>query len=154
MITIGDITNALAGSALAAVIIFAVILGINWYYRRKADATGNRTLAGGIKRDRPLDSWESEFSKFKMLKGKIIEYEFLQDIAKQYRNMIALIDSEKGYFRVEGFSYSARSDVKKFDINSYYAPIPAEIIRDGLQAALDEIEKKSAKLKEELKDWL
>ena len=93
-------------------------------------------------------------SKFEILKAKIEKYETLQDIAKRYRNMIALIDREKGYFRVEGFSYCARGPVQDFDINSYYAPIPDEIIRNGLQAALDEIEKKIAKLKEELKDWL
>ena len=154
MITFSDITNALAGSALAALIIFAVIVGINWYYRRKAVTTGDGALADGYQRDRPLDSWESGFSKFEKIKVKIIEYEYLQDIAKRYRNMISLIDSEKGYFRVEGFSYSARSDVQDFDINSYYAPIPAEVIREGLQAALDEMDKKIEKLKEELEVWL
>lgn len=154
MITLSDITNALAGSALAALIIFAVIVGINWYYRRKTVTTGDSTLADGCQRDRPLDSRKSGFSKFEKLKVKIIEYECLQDIAKRYRSMIALIDSEKGYFRVEGFSYTARGDVQDFDINSYYAPIPAETLKEGLQAAIDEMDKKIEKLKEELEEWL
>ena len=154
MITFSDITNALAGSALAALIIFAVIVGIKLYYRRKAVSTGDSTLADGCQRDRTLAAGQNRFSKFEKLRGKITKYEILQDIAKRYRDMIALIDSEKGYFRVEGFSYSARSDVQDFDINSYYAPIPAEVIREGLQAAVDEMDKKIEKLKEELEEWL
>ena len=91
---------------------------------------------------------------YERLKDKMEAYEIMQRIAKEYRSMIELIDSEKNYFRVDGMTYRARSDSRKFEINSRYAPISPEIIKKGLQSALDELEKKILSYREELKAWL
>lgn len=93
-------------------------------------------------------------SKFEELKHKVETYEMMKAVAKDYRKAIELIDYEKDYFQVHDIIYSARGDNRKLNLNSYYAPIPYTVIRDGLQAALDKLEAEMSEMEKELKDWL
>jgi len=93
-------------------------------------------------------------TKFEELKDKVEAFEIMQRVAEEYRSMIELIDHEKDYFCVDGMSYRARCDGRKFEFNSYYAPIPPTMIRDALQSALDTLEAKISAYKEDLKEWL
>lgn len=93
-------------------------------------------------------------SKFEELKRKVDTYEMMKAVANDYRKAIELINYEKDYFKVDDIIYSARGDSRKLNINSYYAPIPYTVIRDGLQAALDKLEAEMSKMEKELKDWL
>ncbi len=93
-------------------------------------------------------------SKFEELKHKVETYEMMKAVAKDYRKAIEMIDYEKNYFQVHDIIYSARGDSRKLNLNSYYAPIPYTVIRDGLQAALDNLEAEMSEMEKELKDWL
>lgn len=93
-------------------------------------------------------------SKFEELKHKVETYEMMKAVAKDYRKAIEMIDYEKDYFQVHDIIYSARGDNRKLNLNSYYAPIPYTVIRDGLQAALDKLEGEMSEMEKELKDWL
>ena len=93
-------------------------------------------------------------SKFEELKHKVETYEMMKAVANDYRNFIELIDRERDYFRVEEIIYSARGDNRKLNLNSYYAPIPYTVIRDGLQSALEKLEAEMSEMEKELKDWL
>ena len=88
------------------------------------------------------------------MKHKVETYEMMKAVANDYRKAIELIDYEKDYFRVEEIIYSARSDSRKLNLNSYYAPIPYTVIRDGLQSALEKLEAEMSEMEKELKDWL
>lgn len=92
--------------------------------------------------------------KFYELQEKMQDYEIMQSIAKEYKTMIRRIDNEKDYFNLFGIRYAARSDLQNFELNNIYAPFPTNIFRDGLQAALDKLEKDIAELENELKEWL
>ena len=93
-------------------------------------------------------------SKFEELKHKVETYEMMKAVAKDYRKAIEMIDYEKDYFQVHDIIYSARGDNRKLNLNSYYAPIPYTVIRDGLQAALEKLEAEMSEMEKELKDWL
>ena len=93
-------------------------------------------------------------SKFEELKHKVETYEMMKAVAKDYRKAIEMIDYEKDYFQVHDIIYSARGDNRKLNLNSYYAPIPYTVIRDGLQAALEKLEADMSEMEKELKDWL
>lgn len=93
-------------------------------------------------------------SKFEELKHKVETYEMMKAVAKDYRKAIEMIDYEKDYFQVHDIIYSARGDNRKLNLNSYYAPIPYTVIRDGLQSALDKLEAEMSEMEKELKDWL
>ena len=93
-------------------------------------------------------------SKFEELKHKVETYEMMKAVAKDYRKAIEMIDYEKDYFQVHDIIYSARGDNRKLNLNSYYAPIPYTVIRDGLQAALDKLDEEMSEIEKELKDWL
>ena len=89
-------------------------------------------------------------SKFEELKHKVETYEMMKAVANDYRKAIELID----YFQVDDIIYRARGDSRKLNLNSYYAPIPYTVIRDGLQSALDKLEAEMREMEKELKDWL
>ena len=93
-------------------------------------------------------------SKFEELKHKVETYEMMKAVAADYRKAIGLIDYEKEHFLVDDIIYSARGDSRKLNLNSYYAPIPYTVIRDGLQSALDKLEAEMREMEKELKDWL
>ena len=93
-------------------------------------------------------------SKFEELKHKVETYEMMKAVSKDYRQAIELINYEKEHFQVDNIIYRARGDSRKLDINSYYAPIPYTVIRDGLQSALDKLEAEMREMEKELKDWL
>lgn len=93
-------------------------------------------------------------SKFEELKYKVETYEMMKAVAADYRKAIELIDYEKDYFQVDDIIYKARGDIRKLNLNSYYAPIPYTVIRDGLKSALDKLEREMIKMEKELKDWL
>ena len=93
-------------------------------------------------------------SKFEELKHKIETYEMMKAVAADYRKAIEMINYEKEYFLVDDIIYRARGDSRKLNLNSYYAPIPYTVIRDGLQSALDKLEAEMREMEKELKDWL
>lgn len=92
--------------------------------------------------------------KFEKLKLKVETYEIMKAVVNDYRKAIELIDYEKDHFKVDEIIYRARGDSRKLNLNSYYAPIPYTVIRDGLQAALDKLEAEMSEMEKELKDWL
>ena len=93
-------------------------------------------------------------SKFEELKHKVETYELMKQVADEYRKDIQLIDREKEYFKVEGITYSARGDSRELPLNPFYAPIPYTVIRDGLQAALTNLEGEMSEMEKELKEWI
>ena len=93
-------------------------------------------------------------SKFEELKFKVETYELMKQVADEYRKDIQLIDREKEYFKVEGITYSARGDSRELPLNPYYAPIPYTVIRDGLQAAMTNLEGEMSEMEKELKEWI
>ena len=93
-------------------------------------------------------------SKFEELKRKVETYEIMKQVADEYRKAIRLIDREKEYFKVESITYHARGDSMQLPLNSYYAPIPYTVIRDGLQAALTKLEGEMSEMEKELKEWI
>ncbi len=92
--------------------------------------------------------------KFEELKNKVETYETMKAVADDYRQAIELIDYEKEHFKVDDITFRARGDSHKLILNSYYAPIPYTVIRDGLQSALDKLEAEMREMEKELKDWL
>lgn len=92
-------------------------------------------------------------SKFDELEHKVRHYRWLRDIERIYTEMLDLINKEKEYFTIEGFSYSARGDTETFDLNPHRT-IPYVYIRDGLEAARDNIRKELSECEQELKEWL
>ena len=92
-------------------------------------------------------------SKFEELSNKVRHYYWLCEIAKDYDGMIRLIDNEKDYFTIEGFSYSARGDVREFNVNCHRT-IPYKYIRDGLADKLAEIKAEIAECEKDLDGWL
>lgn len=92
-------------------------------------------------------------TKFYELQNKMYHYKWLCNIAREYKSMIDCIEREKEFFIVYGFSYSARGDITTFNVNPHRT-IPYSFIRDGLSAALADIEKEIAEEEKELKDWL
>jgi hypothetical protein len=92
-------------------------------------------------------------TKFYELQNKMHHYKWLCDIAREYKSMIDCIKREKEFFIIYGFSYSARSDIRTFKVNPHRT-IPYSFIKDGLSAALADIEKEIAEEEKELKDWL
>ena len=93
-------------------------------------------------------------SKFEELKHKVETYETMKAVTADYRKVIGLIDYEKDYFLVDDIIYRARGDSRKMNLNSYYAPIPYTVIRDGLQAALTKLEGEMSEMEKELKEWI
>ena len=93
-------------------------------------------------------------SKFDELKFKVETFEMMKAVAADYRKAIELIDYEKDYFIVDDIIYRARGDSRKLNLNSYYAPIPYTVIRDGLQSALEKLDAEISETEKELKDWL
>ena len=93
-------------------------------------------------------------SKFEEFKHKVETYEMMKTVANDYRHYIELIDYEKEHFQVDDIIFRARGDSRKLNLNSYYAPIPYTVIRDGLQSALDKLEAAMSKMEKEQKEWL
>ena len=93
-------------------------------------------------------------SKFEELKHKVETYEMMKAVANDYRKAIELIDYEKEYFQVESITYHARGDSRQLPINSYYAPIPHTVIRNGLHLALTKLEAEMSEMEKELKEWI
>lgn len=94
-----------------------------------------------------------DMSKFDELEKKVRHYRWLQDIAEEYKGMIDLIEREKEYFTIQSFSYSARGDIRKFQVNSHRT-IPYSYIRDGLKAELETINAEIAECGKELEGWI
>ena len=94
-----------------------------------------------------------QISKFDELAEKVRHYRWLQGIADKYRDMIGLIEREKEFFTIEGFSYSARGDTKVFSINNHRT-IPYRFIQDGLRLELLDIEMEMKNIEIELEGWL
>lgn len=94
-----------------------------------------------------------KMTKFQELQNKMRYYEWLCDIAHEYKSMIDCIEREKEYFVIHGFSYAARGDVRTFNVNPHKT-IPYSYIKDGLSAALANVEKEIAEKEIELKEWL
>lgn len=92
-------------------------------------------------------------TKFDELQDKMRHYKWLCDIAHEYKSMIDCIEREKECFRIYGFSYAARGDVRTFNVNPHRT-IPYSYIKDGLSAALADVEKEIAEKEIELKEWL
>ena len=55
--------------------------------------------------------------KYDEIEQKVQSYRWLEGIAKEYREMIDRIHAEKEYFRVEKIAYTARGDMRYFDLN-------------------------------------
>lgn len=91
--------------------------------------------------------------KFRELLDKLKHYAWLCDIAHEYKSMIDCIEREKEYFVIYDFSYAARGDVRTFKVNPHRT-IPYSYIKDGLSAALANVEKEIAEKEIELKEWL
>jgi hypothetical protein len=89
--------------------------------------------------------------KYDEIKQKVESYRWLESIAKEYREMIDLIQREQEYFRVEKIAYTARGDMQYFDLNCHRT-IPGRYIADGLKAALIGIDEELKQLKEELEE--
>lgn len=94
-----------------------------------------------------------KMTKFQELQNKMRHYKWLCDIAHEYKSMIDCIEREKEYFVIHGLTYSARGDVTTFNINPHKT-IPYSYIKDGLSAALANVEKEIAEKEIELKEWL
>ena len=92
-------------------------------------------------------------SRFEELRTKLNHYKWLSDIAARYHSMIQLIESEKDFFTIYGFSYAARGDVSLFNVNPHRT-IPNSYIKQGLEDAVRGIEQEIKELETELKDWL
>lgn len=91
--------------------------------------------------------------KFEEIERKMLHYRWLKEIADDYEKMINLIDREKEYFTIQGFTFTARGDAQTFCVNPHRS-IPYQFIRNGLSAELDNLGKEIASLEEELKEWL
>ena len=91
-------------------------------------------------------------TKIDELENLIRHCRWLKSIAKDYENILEIIDREKDYFTIRGFSYSARGSVREFALNCHRS-IPYTYIRDGIQSALDgiisELKECDNKIKEE-----
>ena len=92
-------------------------------------------------------------TKFDELQDKMRYYKWLCNIAHEYKSMIDCIEREKESFVIHGLTYSARGDVTTFNVNPHRT-IPYSFIKDGLSAALADIEKEIAEKEIELKEWL
>ena len=90
---------------------------------------------------------------FEKIKRKIDHYNWLCNIAESYQDMIGLIDREKDYFTIYGFSYSARGDVTSFNVNPHRT-IPNKYIKQGLEEILKCVQQEIQEIEIELKDWL
>ena len=87
--------------------------------------------------------------KYEEIEQKVQSYRWLEGIAKEYREMIDIIQREQDYFRVEKIAYTARGDMQYLDLN-YHRTIPGHYIADGLKEALTGIDEELKQLKEEL----
>ena len=90
--------------------------------------------------------------KIDELEDLIRHYRWLEDIAKDYESILEMMDREKDYFRIHGFSYSARGDVCKFSLNCHRT-IPYTYVRDGIQSALNGIISELKECENKLKDF-
>ena len=92
-------------------------------------------------------------TKFDELQDKMKHYKWLCNIAREYKSMIDCIEREKEYFIIYNISYTARGDIRTFKVNPHRT-IPYSFIKDGLSAALADVEKEIAEKEIELKEWL
>ena len=90
---------------------------------------------------------------FEKLRERIDHYRWLNGIAQEYRRMINLINANGEFFTIYGFSYATNGDVVSFNVNPHRT-IPYSFIKDGLEAALNGVEKEMKEMEIELKDWL
>lgn len=90
---------------------------------------------------------------FEKLKHKLDHYKWLCDIAESYQDMIGLLDREKDYFTIYGFSYAARGDSTSFRVNPHRT-IPNKYIKQGLEEILKRVQQEIQEIEVELKDWL
>ena len=87
--------------------------------------------------------------KYDEIEQKVQSYRWLKSIAKDYREMIDLINREKEHLRVEKIAYTARGDMQYLDLNCHRT-IPGHYIADGLKDALVGIDEEIKQLKAEL----
>ena len=87
--------------------------------------------------------------KYDEIEQKVQSYRWLESIAKEYREMIDLINREKEHFKVEKIAYTARGDMQYLDLNCHRT-IPWHYIADGLKEALTGIDEEIKQLKAEL----
>ena len=87
--------------------------------------------------------------KYDEIEKKVQSYRWLEEISKNYRAMINRINAELDYFRVEKIAYTARGDMRYFDLNCHRT-IPAHYIADGLKETLTSIDEELKQLKAEL----
>lgn len=87
--------------------------------------------------------------KYDEIEQKVQSYRWLESIAKEYREMIDLINREKEHFKVEKIAYTARGDMHYLDLNCHRT-IPWHYIADGLKEALTGIDEEIKQLKAEL----
>ena len=87
--------------------------------------------------------------KYDEIEQKVQSYRWLKSIAKDYREMIDLINREKEHLRVEKIAYTARGDMQYLDLNCHRT-IPGHYIADGLKDALVGIDEELKQLKAEL----
>ena len=85
----------------------------------------------------------------KHLEDKVSEYRWLKKIYDNYIDMIHLMGLESDYFRLYEFTYAARGDVRKFEINPHRS-IPTSYLKAGLEHACKDIENEMNIIKEEL----
>lgn len=82
---------------------------------------------------------------------KVHTIEWLEDILKDYKGHLELMDREKEHYTVQGISWSARGEGQWLRINPH-RPFPASAIRRGLTEAIAAIEEEIAAKKAELQD--
>ena len=87
--------------------------------------------------------------KIKDLETKIRHYRWLQNIAKEYGEMLERIEHEEKYFTIYGICYSARGDETHFNIYPSYG-IPYNLFHDWLKSKVYEVNAELEKCKEEL----
>ena len=77
------------------------------------------------------------------------EYEKAQQLDEYGSLGWELVAREGDHFRLCSFSYSARGDEQKFEVNPHRT-IPFTFIRDGLKEALARISEEMAQIEKEL----
>lgn len=74
---------------------------------------------------------------------------WLERIAQEYKDNIALIEVEMDNFTIVGVGYNARSDTRVMNFNPHRT-IKAQFILEGLKDALQAIEKEIEDLRQEI----
>ena len=103
-----------------------------WRFLRDRDEYGN------------MKTFEEILVDADELQAKVRHYRWLEEIKREYEDMLGLMEREKDYFTIQSFTYTARGDSTPFPKTSTYQlnphrSIPYTFIRDGLKAELETI---------------